>query len=356
MAPFRGTGAATVDMAVMDANGNSANSGDGWGTLQVIIPEGLPPNDAPVVSNVLIAPSPEADNDESLALTYDYADNDPESSQTKITGRGRHPQHRPQRKDRHPAIPDQSGTDVEGRGHPHDGLEFGNAVISNEITILDIDSDGDGVLDGQDAFPDASETADSDNDGVGDNADAFPLDGTETTDSDGDGVGAAPTPSPTTSETLDSDNDGVGDNADVFPDASETLDTDNDGVETTPTPSPTTPTKRSTLTLTASATTQTSSPTTPMKPLTATATAWVITATGRNDASETADYDEAAWATTPRLPRVSSNPPTPTWTAWATTLRVPRGRHASLTVTVTVRRQRCRQQPRCLPRGRDRVG
>ena len=43
--------------------------------------------------------------------------------------------------------------------------------MSNEVTILDIDSDGDGVLDGQDAFPnDASETADSDNDGVGDNA------------------------------------------------------------------------------------------------------------------------------------------------------------------------------------------
>ena len=212
MAPFGGTGAATVDMAVMDANGNSANSGDGWGTLQVIIPEGLPPNDAPVVSNVLIAPSPEADNDESLALTYDYADNDsdPESSQTKIHWYvdGTHNTAHNGKTAIQPSLT-QAGQKWKVEVTPHDGLEFGNAVMSNEITILDIDSDGDGVLDGQDAFPnDASETADSDNDGVGDNADAFPLDGTETTDSDGDGVG---------------------DNADAFPnDASETLDSDND--------------------------------------------------------------------------------------------------------------------------------
>ena len=41
------------------------------------------------------------------------------------------------------------------------------------------DSDGDGVNDDEDAFPnDPTETADSDNDGVGDNADAFPNDPT----------------------------------------------------------------------------------------------------------------------------------------------------------------------------------
>ncbi len=39
------------------------------------------------------------------------------------------------------------------------------------------DTDGDGVIDSEDAFPrDASETADTDGDGVGDNADAFPQD------------------------------------------------------------------------------------------------------------------------------------------------------------------------------------
>jgi len=52
------------------------------------------------------------------------------------------------------------------------------------------DSDGDGVPDDQDAFPnDPTETTDTDGDGVGDNGDAFPNDPTETTDSDGDGVG-----------------------------------------------------------------------------------------------------------------------------------------------------------------------
>ncbi|MBT6971493.1 MAG: hypothetical protein HOA04_00135, partial [Euryarchaeota archaeon] len=68
---------------------------------------------------------------------------------------------------------------------------------STKIRIFDIDSDSDGVVDSQDAFPnDESESEDSDVDGVGDNADVFPDD---------------------PSETNDSDNDGVGDNSDLFP-------------------------------------------------------------------------------------------------------------------------------------------
>ncbi len=52
------------------------------------------------------------------------------------------------------------------------------------------DSDGDGVSDDQDAFPnDPFESRDSDGDGLGDNSDAFPFDPTETTDTDGDGIG-----------------------------------------------------------------------------------------------------------------------------------------------------------------------
>ena len=49
----------------------------------------------------------------------------------------------------------------------------GNAVqMSRWVTILEVDSDGDGVADDDDAFPnDANETMDSDGDGVGDNAD-----------------------------------------------------------------------------------------------------------------------------------------------------------------------------------------
>jgi len=63
--------------------------------------------------------------------------------------------------------------------------------------VAAVDSDGDGVPDSQDAFPnDPTETQDSDNDGVGDNADVFPNDPTETKDTDGDGIGdnADPTP------------------------------------------------------------------------------------------------------------------------------------------------------------------
>lgn len=59
------------------------------------------------------------------------------------------------------------------------------------------DSDGDGVLNSEDAFPnDPTESVDTDGDGVGDNSDAFPADPTETKDSDGDGIGnnADPTP------------------------------------------------------------------------------------------------------------------------------------------------------------------
>ena len=81
------------------------------------------------------------------------------------------------------------------------------------------DSDGDGVNDSEDAFPnDASETVDTDSDGVGDNADAFPNDPNETADSDCDNVGdnADEFPSDAT-ETVDTDGDGVGDNGDVHP-------------------------------------------------------------------------------------------------------------------------------------------
>lgn len=96
-----------------------------------------------------------------------------------------------------------------------------------------VDTDGDGVPDAQDAFPnDASETVDSDGDGVGDNADAFPRNAAETMDSDGDGIGDNSDAFPNDpAETADSDSDGVGDNRDAFPqDASETMDSDGDGV------------------------------------------------------------------------------------------------------------------------------
>jgi hypothetical protein len=95
-----------------------------------------------------------------------------------------------------------------------------------------VDSDGDGVPDVDDAFPnDPSEWADTDGDGTGDNADVFPNDATETTDTDGDSVGdnADAFPNDAT-EWADSDGDTYGDNSDAFPnDSTEWLDTDGDG-------------------------------------------------------------------------------------------------------------------------------
>jgi len=115
---------------------------------------------------------------------------------------------------------------------PSDGIDMGATYETAAISVIDIDSDGDGVFNANDAFPnDPAETVDSDSDGVGDNGDAFPYDDSETMDSDSDGTGdnADVFPNDAT-ETLDSDEDTVGDNADAFPyDDSETMDSDSDG-------------------------------------------------------------------------------------------------------------------------------
>jgi len=100
------------------------------------------------------------------------------------------------------------------------------------------DSDGDGVPDSSDAFPnDPAETKDSDNDGVGDNSDAFPNDPNEQYDSDNDGVGNNADAFPNDStQWADRDSDGYGDNPnginpDAFPDdSSEWKDSDSDGI------------------------------------------------------------------------------------------------------------------------------
>jgi cyclophilin family peptidyl-prolyl cis-trans isomerase len=109
-----------------------------------------------------------------------------------------------------------------------------NAVtIEYIIPIVIVDSDGDGVADEDDAFPqDANESSDSDGDGVGDNSDAFPQDSNETNDDDGDGVGNNSDAFPQdANETHDDDGDGVGNNSDAFPqDENETIDSDGDGV------------------------------------------------------------------------------------------------------------------------------
>ena len=101
------------------------------------------------------------------------------------------------------------------------------------------DTDGDGVSDDNDAFPDdPDETIDTDGDGTGDNADTdddddgtndvsddFPTDPNETTDTDGDGIG--------NNADTDDDDDGIADEEDDTP-------LGDNNPTPTPTPAPTT--------------------------------------------------------------------------------------------------------------------
>ena len=116
---------------------------------------------------------------------------------------------------------------------PNDGSVYDQATY--DTFYADQDNDGDGVRNADDVFPyDPTETIDTDADGVGDNADFYPQNPNrqELQDADGDAVDDRDDAFPNdASETTDTDADGVGDNADVFPqDATETIDTDADGV------------------------------------------------------------------------------------------------------------------------------
>jgi len=81
------------------------------------------------------------------------------------------------------------GTMVVGAQHDDDddGSSSGSAYV---FGLSDPDTDGDGVPDGEDAFPDDPyEWEDTDGNDVGDNGDAFPYDPVEWDDTDGDDVG-----------------------------------------------------------------------------------------------------------------------------------------------------------------------
>jgi hypothetical protein len=115
----------------------------------------------------------------------------------------------------------------------------------------DPDIDGDGVVNGQDAFPtNPNESADTDGDGIGNNADncsilpnanQADLDGDHVGDAcdldiDGDGVSNGQDAFPTNpNERSDSDGDGVGNNADAdddgdgIPDAQDAFPLQKDG-------------------------------------------------------------------------------------------------------------------------------
>ena len=235
VAPAPGSGATTVHVAVLQSDASGTNSGDTWDSLTHTINEFAPPNDPPVAYDLNLTPSPTAPTNSDLTLTYQYGDpnNDPESGTLVhwfIDG------NRATAYDGDTTIPASStspGQKWKAEITPSDGSDFGGTETTNEVTIVDVDSDNDGVFDSEDAFPnDPNETTDSDNDGVGDNSDDFPNDPNETVDSDSDGVGDNSDEFPNDpNETADSDNDGVGDNADEFPfDPLETTDTDSDGV------------------------------------------------------------------------------------------------------------------------------
>ena len=116
----------------------------------------------------------------------------------------------------------------------------GNSAIEviRNVTVEDVDTDGDGILDANDncvSTPNFDQLdtdgdavgnvcdLDDDNDGVADNEDAFPLDSSESVDTDSDGIG--------NNADQDDDGDGVVDILDAFPlDPSETVDTDLDGI------------------------------------------------------------------------------------------------------------------------------
>jgi hypothetical protein len=102
---------------------------------------------------------------------------------------------------------------------------FGASLESERVmlTVNTLDTDSDGLLDGEDNCPDLANVdqvdtdadglgdtcdPDDDNDGVPDEQDIFPLDSLEAIDSDGDGIG--------NNEDPDDDNDGVSDEQELL--------------------------------------------------------------------------------------------------------------------------------------------
>ena len=144
-------------------------------------------------------------------------------------------------------------TDTDGDGiideldaFPEDSTEWYDTDKDGLGNNSDLDDDGDGVEDEKDVFPlDSKESVDTDKDDIGNNSD---LDddndglsdieesklGTNPliTDTDGDGFGDKEDAFPLDpEENTDTDKDGVGDNEDAFPeDPNESLDSDNDGI------------------------------------------------------------------------------------------------------------------------------
>ena len=106
-------------------------------------------------------------------------------------------------------------------------LESGN---SSYILTACLDSDGDGVADVNDNWPDNPYLSlDSDGDGIHDPLDSFPNDGTQWYDNDNDGLGDNPNGNDPDPHLDDTDNDGYTNQYDKFPlEPTQWEDTDND--------------------------------------------------------------------------------------------------------------------------------
>lgn len=125
-------------------------------------------------------------------------------------------------------------------------------LSSSKVRLYDLDTDGDGVTDTNDAFPlELTQWSDADLDGYGDNingfmGDQFPNDGTQYLDADGDGHGDNPAGTEgdlfpnNADQWQDRDGDGYGDNmqglnGDMFPDEpTQWADEDQDGFGSNP--------------------------------------------------------------------------------------------------------------------------
>jgi len=236
VAPTAGSGTASMNLAVLQGDGDNGNGGDAWNQASSSITEDVPANNPPTASNLALTPNGNVEVNQSITLSYSYADDDDDlESNTQIRW---YVDGSPRTAFNDQLTISSSATSVgetwTAKVTPYDGNDFGSVEdCPDSANIIDIDSDGDGTLDGIDAFPsDPNEDTDSDSDGVGDNADAFPNDPNEDTDSDNDSVGDNADAFPNDpNEDTDSDSDGVGDNADAFPnDPNEDTDSDNDSV------------------------------------------------------------------------------------------------------------------------------